>query len=164
MSATFWIQQTRNAQLVLRQSKRLLQILPVASSVHGVHVHQVGPDGVHHRLKCHPITPAGPKVLHLNPMMPGRDDSRQLDVSIHTHGHRQTEEPGVTYLAAVHCTHLSSALLALPWNFTTFLFMGGLPVSELARLSTDELLLDRAWRAGRLLVNSSICDKRTTTG
>lgn len=34
--------------------------------------------------------------------------------------------------------------------------MGGLPVSELAILSTEELLLDRAWRAGRLLVNSSI--------
>lgn len=34
--------------------------------------------------------------------------------------------------------------------------MGGLPASELAILSTEELLLDRAWRAGRLLVNSSI--------
>lgn len=61
------------------------------------------------------------------------------------------------YLAAVNCTHLSRALLALPWNFlTTFLFMGGLPVSELAKLSTEELLLDNACRAGRLLVNSSI--------
>jgi hypothetical protein len=62
-------------------------------------------------------------------------------------------------LAAVHCTHLSRALLALPWNFlgTTFLFIGGLPVSELlAMLSIEEVLLDRATRAGRLLVNSSI--------
>lgn len=63
----------------------------------------------------------------------------------------------VAYLAAVHCTHRSSAFLALPWNlFTTFLFIGGLPVSELARLSTEELLLERACKAGRLLVNSSI--------
>lgn len=81
----------------------------------------------------------------------------------HAHGSRiisETKPKGqekVTHLAAVHCTHLSRAFLALPWNlFTTFLFMGGLPVSELAMLSTEELLLERACRAGRLLVNSSI--------
>lgn len=51
----------------------------------------------------------------------------------------------VTYLAAVHCTHWSSAFLALPLNLlTTFLFIGGLPVPELVILSTEELLLDRA--------------------
>lgn len=38
--------------------------------------------------------------------------------------------------------------------------MGGLPVSELVRLSTDELLSESAWSAARLLVSSSICRKQ----
>ncbi len=62
------------------------------------------------------------------------------------------------YLVAVSWTHLSMAFLALPWNFViTLRFIGGLPVSELAILSTEDALLDKAWRAVRLLVNSSIC-------
>lgn len=66
----------------------------------------------------------------------------------------------MAYLVAVHCTHRSMALLALPWNLVmTFLFMGGLVVSELAMLSTEDALLDRACKAGRLLVSSSICKK-----
>lgn len=67
-----------------------------------------------------------------------------------------------THLDAMCCTHLSSALLALPWNLPTiFLFMGGLAISELALLSTDEVLLDSDLMVGRLLVSSSICRKQS---
>lgn len=70
----------------------------------------------------------------------------------------------MAYFVAVHCTHRSMAFLALPWNLvTTFRFMGGLVVSELAMLSTEEALLDRACRTWRLLVNSSICRFKNST-
>lgn len=62
------------------------------------------------------------------------------------------------YLVAVCWTHLSRAFLAPPCSGGRGLLLtGGLVVSE---LSTEEVLLERAWSAGRLLVNSSIC----TTG
>jgi hypothetical protein len=62
------------------------------------------------------------------------------------------------YLVAVCWTHLSRAFLAPPCSGRRGLLLtGGLVVSE---LSTEEVLLERAWSAGRLLVNSSIC----TTG
>ena len=60
---------------------------------------------------------------------------------------------------AVCWTHLSSAFLAPPCTGgRDFLLMGGLVVSVLlVELSNEEVLLDRARRAGKLLVSSSIC-------
>ena len=63
-----------------------------------------------------------------------------------------------TYLVTVYWTHFSSAFLAFPWILVaTFRLLGGLAVSELTMLSTEDVLLDRACSWGRLLVNSSIC-------
>ncbi len=70
VKGTFWIQQTGNAKLSFCKCKGVLQILPVAPPPHHVHVHQVWPYGVHHRLEGDTIAPTGTKVLHLNSMIP----------------------------------------------------------------------------------------------
>lgn len=65
---------------------------------------------------------------------------------------------GVLYLVALCWTHLSRAFLAPPCRGGRgFLLTGGLVVSVLlVELSSEEVLLYRAWSAGRLLVSSSI--------
>jgi len=68
---TFGLQQAGDAQLVLRQAEGLLQVVPVAPAAHQLHVHQVGPDGVDHRVEGHAAAPARPKVLHLDALAPG---------------------------------------------------------------------------------------------
>ena len=58
----------------------------------------------------------------------------------------------------MYWTQFNSAFLAFPWILVaTFRLLGGLAVSELTMLSTEDVLLDRACSWGRLLVNSSIC-------
>lgn len=61
-------------------------------------------------------------------------------------------------MVAVCWTHLSRAFLAPPCRGGRgFLLTGGLVVSVLlVELSSEEVLLDKAWSAGRLLVSSSI--------
>lgn len=70
VKGTFWIQETRNTQLIFCEGKGVLQILPVAPSPHHIHINQVWPDGMHHWLKRNAITPTGTKVLYLNSMIP----------------------------------------------------------------------------------------------
>lgn len=67
---TFWIQQAGNTQLIFCKCKGFLQIFLVAPPPHHLHVHQVWPDGMHHRLERDTIAPAGTKVLHLESMIP----------------------------------------------------------------------------------------------
>ena len=63
-----------------------------------------------------------------------------------------------TYLATVYWTHFNKAFLAFPWILVaTFRLLGGLAVSALTMLSTEDVLPDRDCSCGRLLVNSSIC-------
>lgn len=70
-----------------------------------------------------------------------------------------------TYFAAVYCIHFNKAFLALPWTLvTTFRLLGGLAVSELTTLSTEEALLDNDCSCGRLLVSSSICREKNVNG
>lgn len=63
-----------------------------------------------------------------------------------------------TYLVAVCWTHRSRAFLAPPCRSDSgFLLTGELVVSVLlVELSREELLLDNAWSAGKLMVSSSI--------
>lgn len=66
------------------------------------------------------------------------------------------KKASTTYLAAVCWTHRSRAFLAPPCR-GGFLLMGELVVSVLlVELSREELLLDKAWIAGKLIVSSSI--------
>lgn len=68
------------------------------------------------------------------------------------------------YLVAVCWTHLSKAFLAPPCRARGLRLTGGLVVSVLlVELSREELLLEKAWSSGRLLVSSSICRERKTT-
>ena len=69
---TCGLQQAGDAQLVLGQAEGLLQVVPVAPPADQLHVHQVGPDGVHHGVEGHAAAPAGPEVLHLDALAPGR--------------------------------------------------------------------------------------------
>lgn len=65
-------------------------------------------------------------------------------------------KPPATYLAAVCWTHRSRAFLAPPCR-GGFRLMGELVVSVLlVELSREELLLDKAWIAGKPMVSSSI--------
>lgn len=77
---TFRIQQAWDAQLVFSEREGVLQVLPVAPPPHRLHVHQVGPDGVHHRLEGHAIAPTGAKVPHLDPVIPD-DKGRSVSFS-----------------------------------------------------------------------------------
>lgn len=63
-----------------------------------------------------------------------------------------------TYLVADCWTHLNRALLAPPCRGGRGFFLtGGLVVSMLLlELSSEEVLLDKAWSAGKQLVSSSI--------
>lgn len=63
-----------------------------------------------------------------------------------------------TYLVTVYWTHFNRAFLAFPWILVaTFRLLGGLAVSALTVLSTEDVLPDKDCSCGRLLVNSSIC-------
>lgn len=54
-------------------------------------------------------------------------------------------------------THFNRVFLAFPWTLVaTLRLLGGLAVSVLTMLSTEEALLDRDCSWGRLLVSSSI--------
>lgn len=69
-----------------------------------------------------------------------------------------------TYLAAVYWTHFNKVFLAFPWILVaTFRLLGGLAVSELTVLSTEDALLDKGCSWGKLLVSSSICGSTVST-
>lgn len=70
----------------------------------------------------------------------------------------QVKQTVGTYLPAVCWTHFNRVFLAFPWTLVaTLRLLGGLAVSVLTMLSTEEALLDRDCSWGRLLVSSSIC-------
>lgn len=87
-----------------------------------------------------------------NPMTMRSDGSHEIFTGL------QVKQTVATYLPAVCWTHFSRVFLALPWILAvTLRLLGGLAVSVLTMLSTEEALLDRDWSCGRLLVSSSIC-------
>lgn len=87
----------------------------------------------------------------------GKRDYKSKEQYIHSRSCTGTYQQYSSYFVAVVWTHLRRALLAPPWNERRGLRLtGGLLVSVLLELSTDELLLDWGCRAGRWLVNSSI--------
>lgn len=147
------------------------------------HVNQMGSQSKDDSMKSHPCAPAGAKILHIETQSPvntcvsmyimskpwknavicftwgtGLQEQRTIySFKAFTGTYQQYS----SYFVAVVWTHLSRALLAPPWNERRGLRLtGGLLVSVLLELSTDELLLDWGCRAGRWLVNSSIWTRR----